>query len=490
MDTVRYPALQSPFLARALYPIERRASRRRLVACIQVLDLLMFLWVGSEWNGALASSSVHGHWVWQISLSLLLAASAHCVFERSGLYDFDVLTRARDAGLRTLFAGLIVFGPLVISLMLLDPASKGATAIVSGQIGLAVLGTAALRVLLAQLARALRDSGIVRRRILIISETEEAGASLGETLRQSPNNKIMGVWSLSSEDTPAEMALQEALEFARLNPIDVIILKMSISPSDRLMEVAQVLRALPRLVLFAPILGTPETQALRVDKPWAHKLDQTGNTIFIKLSDRPLAGWYWVAKDIQDRIIALLLLVVALPTMLIIALGIKLSDPGPVFFRQKRFGYRGDTFDIIKFRTMRVAQESGAALKLTARDDPRVFPFGRFLRKTSMDELPQLLNVVLGDMWIVGPRPHSPFATAAGQIYAKAVEGYAARYRIKPGITGWAQVCGWRGPTETLEQLRNRVQHDLFYIENWSPGFDFKILYKTLFIAFGHDNAF
>jgi lipopolysaccharide/colanic/teichoic acid biosynthesis glycosyltransferase len=191
-------------------------------------------------------------------------------------------------------------------------------------------------------------------------------------------------------------------------------------------------------------------------------------------------------------LIALLLLIIVLPVMLAIMIGIKLSDKGPVFFRQKRRGFGGNTFDIIKFRTMRVAASpsDGQALKLTTRGDPRIFPFGQLLRKTSLDELPQLLNVLKGEMWIVGPRPHSPLAQAGGIVYADAVRDYSARYRIKPGITGWAQVRGWRGPTNTLEQLANRVEHDLYYIENWSAFFDVKILCMTVLCTFGHENAF
>jgi lipopolysaccharide/colanic/teichoic acid biosynthesis glycosyltransferase len=196
-------------------------------------------------------------------------------------------------------------------------------------------------------------------------------------------------------------------------------------------------------------------------------------------------------KDIQDWTIALLLLVIVAPLMLLIMGAIKLTDRGPVFFRQERLGYGGKPFDIIKFRSMRVPNEQpNVGLKLATRGDPRLFPVGRFLRKTSMDELPQLLNVLKGEMWVVGPRPHSPLAEAGGKAYANAVKEYLARYRIKPGITGWAQVRGCRGPTQTVEQLSRRVEHDLYYIENWSVFFDAKILLRTLTCVFGHENAF
>jgi lipopolysaccharide/colanic/teichoic acid biosynthesis glycosyltransferase len=210
------------------------------------------------------------------------------------------------------------------------------------------------------------------------------------------------------------------------------------------------------------------------------------------LSERPLSGWRWVCKDIQDRTIAIVALLFCAPVMIAAAAAVVLSDGRPVFFCQKRHGYGGRTFNIYKFRTMYAAScaESERGLKLTTRGDPRIFALGRLLRRTSLDELPQLLNVIRGDMWIVGPRPHPPLATAAGIIYADAVEEYAARHRIKPGITGWAQVNGWRGPTETLEQITKRVEHDLFYIDNWSISFDLRILFRTVLCAFSHENAF
>jgi lipopolysaccharide/colanic/teichoic acid biosynthesis glycosyltransferase len=212
----------------------------------------------------------------------------------------------------------------------------------------------------------------------------------------------------------------------------------------------------------------------------------------IAISERPLSAWRWVMKDVQDRIIAGVLLLLVLPVMLLIVIAIKISDPGPVLFRQKRLGYGGKTFDIIKFRSMLTDVDpfNRQTLKLASRNDDRIFPVGRILRKTSLDELPQLLNVLKGDMWVVGPRPHSPLARAGGVFYAEAVREYRARYRIKPGITGWAQVSGWRGPTDTLEQLSKRVEHDLYYIENLSVLFDARIMLKTLLCVFGDRNAF
>ena len=165
-----------------------------------------------------------------------------------------------------------------------------------------------------------------------------------------------------------------------------------------------------------------------------------------------------------------------------------MTSPGPVLFRQKRIGYKGREFNIIKFRTM--DYEFCGSYTPTRRSDNRVFKFGRILRKTSLDELPQLMNVLKGDMSLVGPRPHMIGQQVEGRSFFEAVNEYASRHRVKPGITGWAQVNGWRGPTETIEQIERRVEHDIFYIENWSPMLDLVILFRTLCAGFFGKNAF
>jgi putative colanic acid biosynthesis UDP-glucose lipid carrier transferase len=169
----------------------------------------------------------------------------------------------------------------------------------------------------------------------------------------------------------------------------------------------------------------------------------------------------------------------------VIAALIKLDSPGPVLFRQRRHGYNHRIIDVYKFRTMSV-QENGTHVQQARKDDPRVTRMGRLLRRTSLDELPQLLNVLTGEMSLVGPRPH---ALAHNQLYAEQLDRYANRHRVKPGITGWAQINGFRGPTEDPEKMRQRVQLDLHYIENWSIWLDLKILVLTPFLGFIHRNA-
>ena len=177
--------------------------------------------------------------------------------------------------------------------------------------------------------------------------------------------------------------------------------------------------------------------------------------------------------------------------MALTALAIKLDSRGPVLFRQKRYGFNNELIEVYKFRSMYVEQGDATAVKLVTKGDPRVTRVGRFIRKTSLDELPQLFNVVFkGNLSLVGPRPHAVHAKAVDRLYDEAVDGYFARHRVKPGITGWAQINGWRGETDNQEKIQRRVEHDLYYIENWSVLFDLYILAMTPFALLKTENAY
>jgi lipopolysaccharide/colanic/teichoic acid biosynthesis glycosyltransferase len=177
--------------------------------------------------------------------------------------------------------------------------------------------------------------------------------------------------------------------------------------------------------------------------------------------------------------------------MALVALAIKLDSRGPVLFKQQRYGFNNDLVEVYKFRSLYTDQTDATAAKQVTRNDPRVTRVGRFIRKTSLDELPQLFNVVFkGNLSLVGPRPHAVNAKAEAKLYDEAVDGYFARHRVKPGVTGWAQINGWRGETDTAEKIQNRVEHDLYYIENWSVMFDLYILAATPFALFKTENAY
>ncbi len=211
-----------------------------------------------------------------------------------------------------------------------------------------------------------------------------------------------------------------------------------------------------------------------------------GDVPVMSVVENPFGGLDGWAKRLEDIVLGTVILaLIALP-MLVIALGVKLTSRGPVFFRQRRYGLNGEEIGVLKFRTMTVC-EDGENVVQAKRDDARITPFGAFLRRTSLDELPQFLHVLTGSMSIVGPRPH---AVAHNEQYRKMIQGYMLRHKVKPGITGWAQVNGWRGETDTLEKMEKRVEFDLAYIRNWALIWDLKIIFLTVFGTAKSRNAY
>lgn len=211
-----------------------------------------------------------------------------------------------------------------------------------------------------------------------------------------------------------------------------------------------------------------------------------GGVPIVSVFDTPFWGADGWLKKIQDLVLGSLILLIIAAPMLLIAIGVKLTSKGPVFFRQRRYGIDGKEITILKFRTMTVTQD-GADVPQAQKNDSRLTPIGGFLRRHSLDELPQFINVVRGEMSIVGPRPH---AIAHNELYRKRVTGYMLRHKVKPGITGWAQINGWRGETSDLYRMEKRVEHDLWYIRNWSFALDMKIIFLSVFRGFASPNAY
>jgi putative colanic acid biosysnthesis UDP-glucose lipid carrier transferase len=218
-----------------------------------------------------------------------------------------------------------------------------------------------------------------------------------------------------------------------------------------------------------------------------YAVTQVAGLPVINLSYSPMTGVNRIIKAIEDRVLALLILTLVAPLMLLIALGIKLDSPGPVLFRQKRHGWNGEEITVLKFRTMVMHREQDGHVTQAKRGDPRVTRLGHLLRRTSLDELPQFLNVLAGTMSVVGPRPH---AVEHNEMYKKLVSGYVLRHKVKPGITGWAQVNGYRGETESLEMMRRRIEYDLYYIEHWSIWLDLTIVALTCIRGFVSSRAY
>ncbi|RDH81207.1 MAG: undecaprenyl-phosphate glucose phosphotransferase [endosymbiont of Galathealinum brachiosum] len=218
-----------------------------------------------------------------------------------------------------------------------------------------------------------------------------------------------------------------------------------------------------------------------------HSMTEIAGLPAVNLSDTPMGGSNQLIKAIEDRLLALCIFILICPLLLAISIAIKAISPGPILFKQRRHGWDGRIINVYKFRTMEVHAEDEGCITQASKNDSRITPLGAFLRRTSLDELPQFYNVMQGRMSIVGPRPH---AVQHNEMYKDQVNKYMLRHMVKPGITGWAQVNGYRGETDTLDKMKKRVEFDLFYIENWSLWFDLKIIFLTIFKGFVGKNAY
>jgi Undecaprenyl-phosphate glucose phosphotransferase len=303
--------------------------------------------------------------------------------------------------------------------------------------------------------------------------------------------RILGLFDDRADDRSPDVVagyprlgtLDDLLAYARHVQVDQLIFALPITAEGRILAMLRKLWVLPVDIRLAA-----HANRLRF-RPRSYTF--IGAVPTFDLLDKPLSDWSLLTKAVFDRVAGWALLIVLAPLMALIALGVRLTSPGPVVFRQERHGFNNERIVVYKFRTLYHDQCDPSALNQVRRNDPRVTALGRFLRRSSLDELPQLYNVaVKGDLSLVGPRPHALNASVANRAYDEAVEGYFARHRVKPGVTGWAQIHGWRGETDTVEKIQRRVECDLDYIENWSMLLDLYILALTPFALLFGDNAY
>ncbi|TQI79817.1 putative colanic acid biosynthesis UDP-glucose lipid carrier transferase [Serratia fonticola] len=259
---------------------------------------------------------------------------------------------------------------------------------------------------------------------------------------------------------------------ARNGELDRIYIAMRMGDESKIKELVKKLSDTTCSVMLIPDVFTLNILQSRTE--------EVNGVPVVPLFDTPLNGINMVLKRLEDIVLSLIILILIAPVLIIIACAIKFTSPGPVIFRQTRYGMDGKPINVWKFRSMNV-MENGAFLSQATKDDARVTEIGAFLRRTSLDELPQFFNVLFGKMSIVGPRPH---AVAHNEQYRLLIDGYMLRHKVKPGITGWAQINGWRGETDTLEKMQKRVDFDLEYIREWSIWFDLKIIFLTIFKGF------
>ena len=266
--------------------------------------------------------------------------------------------------------------------------------------------------------------------------------------------------------------LKQVAPYIREQGVHEVYITLPLGSQPRIVELMEQVQGTTASVFFVPdVFGISIIQG---------RLQDMNGVPVVGLCETPFTGTNRLVKTVSDLVLGSIIVVLISPLLLAIALGVKLSSPGPAVFRQRRNGLDGEEISIYKFRSMRV-QDDGNVVPQAVKGDPRITPFGAFIRRTSLDELPQFINVLQGSMSIVGPRPH---AVAHNEMYRKLITGYMVRHKVKPGITGWAQVNGFRGETDTLEKMQARVDYDLDYLRNWSLQLDLKIIVKTVFVVF------
>ncbi len=413
------------------------------------------------------------------------------VFSLFGLYRLDNLIMPARGIFKMLVAWSLLFVLLVLGLFFLK--STGSIS----RVWLVTWATAGYTIFLcyrffvAALLRRFNQNGQFNKRAVIVGGGEAASRVIAN-LQSHNDTGISLVGYFDDRDDARSLAeahgvlklgsIDDLIDFSRATRIDSIIITLPVTAEDRLLQILNRLWVLP-----VDIRLSAYGQKLRY-RPRAYSY--IGNLPCLDMFDRPLGEWGPLLKASMDKVFAGLAIIAFSPIFAAVAIAVKLNSKGPVIFKQKRFGFNNELIEVYKFRSMYTDLADVDAKTLVSKNDPRVTAVGRFIRKTSLDELPQFFNVLKGDLSLVGPRPHATKAKAADSLYEHVVDGYFARHKVKPGITGWAQINGWRGETDTAEKIERRVEHDLYYIENWSLMLDLYIIARTPLALIRTENAY
>lgn len=444
---------------------------------------------------AIISSSLLAHWLylddflmperyWFVVLvSLLLSA---LLFPRFSLYLAWRGSSLLDEAWRLLLA----WGGVLLGLMGLAFTTKTGVEYSRGWFILwSAFGAVHLvvaRSVLRTVLRWARMRGFNQRHIIIVGN-REIGEEVARRIQDAPwaGLEMVGFFEDQATTTTGQDngvsvlgGLTGVAAYVAENDIDQVWITMALRDEEKVQWLLHELRHSTVDIRFVPDLF-----GLRLLN---HSVMDVAGLPVMNLSVTPMTGLNRWLKAIEDRLIAALILILISPVMLAISLGVKFTSPGPVLFKQKRYGWEGKPIMVYKFRSMFVHTEEHGVVTQSTDGDTRITRFGAFLRRTSLDELPQFYNVLQGRMSIVGPRPH---AVSHNEQYKDLVDDYMKRHKVKPGITGWAQINGWRGETDTIDKMKKRVEFDLFYIENWSLWFDIKIIFSTILNGFVHENA-
>jgi Undecaprenyl-phosphate glucose phosphotransferase len=430
------------------------------------------------------SAATYQTYLTEIAVNVGLTVS---VFHYAGLYDCNTIvswpSRMRQMVLLSALVTLMLL-TLALALRISDQFSQlwfFASFLTSSVLIFSLRGCAKL------LIRQLATADMLVRNVAIVGASGQAQHLVTRLrLEDAPWKRIVGIFddrrtriSPDVNGFPVLGNLDDLVRFVRAGKIHDVVITLPWSADERLIGIIGKLRSLPvHIYLGSDLIGYHFPR---------HREQLLEGVPVLEIASAPLTGWSGLIKKIEDQIVAGTAVILLSPLLALIALAIRLNSPGPILFRQKRYGFNNQEIVVYKFRTMYHNRPREEGVRQATKNDPRVTRIGRLLRSTSLDELPQLLNVLQGNMSMVGPRPH---AVEHNEQYAQLIGGYHGRHKVKPGITGWAQINGFRGETDTVDKMRARVEHDIFYIENWSLWFDLKIMIFTAFAGWIHKNAY
>jgi Undecaprenyl-phosphate glucose phosphotransferase len=486
----REPAVRGQSAYRA-DPARNRLSTVVVSGIVRACDATLMVASGIVVHLVYLSPVIDFDWSYP-AVILLMSAISLVGLQAAGCYTLGSLRSFFRTGAKIAFTWTLVF-LAATALVFFLKAGDSFSRVWLGSWFVGGLGVLLIeRFVVARYVDAMTRAGRFDRRTAIVGGGEPADQII-RLLQAQPESgiRIVGIYDdRDDERSPTVVGghpklgkVSDLVEDARRNPLDLVIFTVPVSAENRLLQMLGKLWVLP-----IDIRLSAHASKLKL-RPRSYSY--IGSVPVLDVFDRPIADWDHVVKWLFDKVVGSILLVLASPILLLAAIAVKLDSPGPILFRQRRHGFNNELVEVLKFRSMRVDQTDATASKLVTKNDPRVTRVGRFLRKSSIDELPQLFNVVFkGNLSLVGPRPHALQAKAQNRLYDQVVDSYFARHRVKPGITGWAQINGWRGETDTEEKLQRRVEHDLYYIENWSVFLDLYILLATPFALLKHDNAY
>jgi Undecaprenyl-phosphate glucose phosphotransferase len=410
------------------------------------------------------------------------------LLSRADMYDVDAIMRPisrSDFLIVAVATAFLLFLTIIVTLKTQDIYSDRWLAAFAVS---AVVALAAVRLLACRCLQALGRRGVIGRRLVVLGTGEQARQFLRRLAAINPYfTSVDGVFASTPEASvdvleghPVLGGFESMIAHARTHSIDDIIIALPWSEEKLVRETLEALRELPINVAVS-------TDLLGYQLAFRPVMGAASQLPVFEVVQRPISGWSFLLKTLEDYVLSALIVLLLSPLLILVAVAIKIDSPGPILFRQKRLGFNNQVFEIYKFRSMYHREIPERVTRQAQRDDPRVTRVGRLIRRTSIDELPQLFNVLNGTMSLVGPRPH---ALDHNEDYGRRIRGYFARHKVKPGITGWAQVRGLRGETEAIGKMKARVDHDIHYAENWSLLFDLKILVLTVVVVLFQRNAY